>query len=244
MKSAYLVLGIPGNSSKEDIELAFANATAYYTPSRLASESAEVDKFLDIKNAYLVLKDPDARAAHDRKLNASNSASGARAKPLVTVYSETESSWFTQPIPLVLLAAFLIFSIGYFVNQKRETAAKELIAKEQKVKQLEAEEVEKEAALRAKEASDKLQLARQNEQQERQFRQESERAFANARSAEIQRGYQDMQRDAAAQQAEQRKRHEAASKEQSLAREAQQRVASDKARIRELCYLNYRRPDC
>lgn len=244
MKSAYLVLGIPGNASNEDIELAFSNATAYYTPSRLASESAEVDKFLDIKNAYQILKDPASRAAHDRKLNASNSASAARARPAVTVYAEAESSWLTRPFPLIVLAAFLVFSIGYFVNQKRETTAKELIAKEQKIKQQAAEEAEKETAIRAKEESERIQLARKNEQQEQQFRQESDRAFANARNAELQRGYQDLQRDAAAQQAEQRKRFEAAAKEQGLAREAQQRVANDKARIRELCFQNYRRSDC
>lgn len=244
MKSAYLVLGIPGNASKEDIELAFANATAFYTASRLASASADVDKFLDLKNAYLILKDPDSRAAHDRKLNASNSVSSARARPAVTVYAEAESSWLTRPFPLIVLAAFLIFSIGYFVNQKRETTAKELIAKEQKIKQQAAEEVEKEAALRAKEESEKVQFARKNEQQERQFRQDSDRSFANARIAELQRGYQDMQRDAAAQQAEQRKRFEAASKEQSLAREGQQRLANDKARIRELCFQNYGRSNC
>lgn len=129
MKSAYLVLGIPGNASTEDIEQAFANATAYYTPSRLASASADVEKFLDIKNAYRVLKDPDSRAAHDRKLNASNAASGARGRPATTVYAEAESSWLTRPFPLIVLAAFLVFFIGYFVNQKREAAAKELVAK-------------------------------------------------------------------------------------------------------------------
>lgn len=244
MKSAYLVLGIPGNASNEDIELAFSNATAYYTPSRLASESAEVDKFLDIKNAYQILKDPASRAAHDRKLNAAIGASGARIRSSVTVYAEAESSWFMRPFPLIVLAAFVVFSIGYFVNQKRENAAKELVTKELKIKQLATEEAEKEAAQRAKEESYKAQLARKNEQQERQFRQESDRAFANARSAELQRGYQDMQRDAAAQQAEQRKEREAVSREQSLVREAQQRVANDKARIRELCYQNYRRYDC
>ena len=244
MKSAYLILGIPGNASKDDIDLAFANATAYYSASGLASASADIDKFLDIKNAYLVLKDPDARAAHDRKLNASNSASSARARSTVTVLTEAESSRFVRPFPIIILAAFMVISIGYFVNQKRENAAKELVAKELKIKQQAAEESEKEAALRAKEESEKVQLARKNEQQERQFRQDSDRAFANARNTEIQRGYQDMQRDAAAHQEEQRKRFEAASKEQSLSREALQRVANDKSRIRELCYQNYRRYDC
>jgi len=244
MKSAYLVLGVPGNASKEDIEVAFVNATNYYTPSRLTSASSEVDKFLDIKTAYQVLKDAESRAAHDRKLNAGNLPASQRALSKATVYTEAEASWLTRPFPLIVLAAFVVFSIVYFVNQKRETAAKELVIKELKVKHLAAEGAEKEVAQRAKEDSDKAQLARRNEQQERQFRQESDRAIANARNTELQRGYQDIQRQAAAQQAEQRKQYEAASREQTLAREAQQRLANDKARIRELCYQNYRRFDC
>lgn len=244
MKSAYLVLGIPGNASKEDIEAAFANATAFYTPSRLASESSEVDKFLDIKNAYQVLKDDASRAAHDRKLNAAAQPISAGARPALSVHAETESSWFMRLLPLIALAAFLFFSINYFLNQKREAAAKELAVKEFKIKQLVAEEANKEAQQRAKEESDKAQLARKNEQQDQQFRNDSDRAFANARSNEIQRGYQELQRDAAAQQAEQRRQYEAAAKEQNLARQAQQRIANDKARIRELCFQNYRRFDC
>ena len=70
MRSAYLVLGIPGNATPDDVETAYRSATQVYSPERIASEPGAVDKFNEIKDAYKILRDPQARAAHDRKLSA------------------------------------------------------------------------------------------------------------------------------------------------------------------------------
>lgn len=247
MQSAYLILGIPGNASIEDIEVAFKNASIHYSSPKLASDILALEKFLEIKTAYKVLRDPESRAAHDRKLNsAGNHLNKANAvkRPVVTIYAEPENPWYARPLPVLAVVVVLIFSFGFYVNQKRLNASQEILAKELKLKQLAAEEAAKEDALQLKEKAEKEQLARKNEQQERQFRSESDRAFANARAAETQRGYQDIQRESVARQAEQRREYEARAREQNLARESQQRVAKDQARIRELCYQNYRRADC
>ena len=84
MKSAYMVLGVPGNASPEDIDAAFSHAREVYPPQRLAQEDGAVDKFNEVKQAYGILRDPDARAAHDRKL--SRALSQKPAPRVETIY--------------------------------------------------------------------------------------------------------------------------------------------------------------
>ena len=247
MKSAYSVLGVPGNASRSDIEAAFEKARIYYSPPKLADDTVAVDKFIELKDAYNVLRDADSRAAHDRKLNSARNlptTANASSRMLRTVEIDAEPAWFTRPLPVLAVVVVLIFAFGFYVNQKRVAAGKEQAAKELQLKIIAEKEAEKESAQLEKEAAAKTLLARKNEQQDRQFRQESERAIDNARRDEMQRGYLDTQREAMAQQAATRRDSDARAREQSLAREAQQRLAADKARIRELCYQNYRRSDC
>jgi curved DNA-binding protein CbpA len=244
MKSAYLVLGVPGNASKEDIEAAFQKATEFYSPARLAEDPQALEKFLEIKTAHQVLRDEESRAAHDRKLNGAQAGAAARARVTRPVVVEQETSWASRAMPILLAVAVVVAATIFYVSSKREAARKELAAQELQLKaQVAAEEKKEELRLAAEEAN-RLRLARQAEQQERQFRQESDRAINSVRSAETQRNYQETQKANAEQRENQRKEYEARSQEQRLAREAQQRIYADKARIRELCYQNYRRHDC
>jgi curved DNA-binding protein CbpA len=244
MKSAYLILGVPGNATRQDIETAFEKAKSFYSPARLADDPQAVDKFLDVKTAYQVLRDEESRAAHDRKLNNTQARAtpGARAPRPVTV--QQEASWAMRALPILLALVVVIFATGFYVSNKRETARKELAARELQLKADAAQEAKKEELRLAAEEANRVQIARRAEQQERQFRYESERAINSSRSAEMQRSYQETQIANAEQRENQRKEYEARSREQSAAREAERRVANDKARIRELCYQNYRRPDC
>lgn len=246
MKSAYVVLGIPGNSSSEDIEAAFTKAQTYYTPARLAADPVAVDKFLDVKNAYKVLRDTESRAAHDRKLNVQTSmgvaSSSRRSAPRVAM--EPQIPWYTRPLPILSLAVILVFSAGLYINQKHVAAAKALAERELQEKKVAEAALKLEAQRMAEEAAEKTQLARRAEQQDRQFRQESDRAISGVRSAESQRNYLEAQQARNEQNEERQREYEARSREQAASRLAQQRLAADKARIRELCYINYRRPDC
>lgn len=245
MKSAYLVLGVPGNATREDIEAAFEKAKSFYSPARLAADPQAVDKFLEVKTAHQILRDDESRAAHDRKL------SGAKANAAPTPRMDrslslqpAEAPWPVRALPILLAVVLVIFATAFYVNHKRETARKAQEAQELQLK-AQAEEEEKKEALRlATEEANRQQLAKRAEQQERQFRQESERAISNARYSEAQRSYQESQRQSNEQREAQRKDYEARTREQNEARAADQRLARDKARIRELCYQNYRRYDC
>lgn len=242
MKSAYLVLGLPGNATREDVEAAFEKAKNFYSPARLAEEPQAVDKFLEVKTAYHVLRDEESRAAHDRKLSGAQSPGTRTPRPVVTM--KEEASWPMRALPYLLALLVVVLATGFYISSKREAARKAQAAHELQLKAEAAEEEKKEALRRAAEEENRQRLARQAEQQDRQFRQESDRAVNNARFSEAQRTYQDMQRESVEQREAQRKEAEARSREQSQARAAQQRLAADKARIRELCYQNYRRSDC
>lgn len=249
MKSAYLVLGLPGNASREDIEDAFTTAKAYYSASKLAQDPKALDKFLEVKEAYHVLRDDESRAAHDRKLIAMQSEPRAsRSARPVLVQQEPEAPWFTRPLTILATVVVLLLTAGFYFNAKNETARAERAAKELQLKQLAAEATEKEERRLAWEEAERRQLALQAEQkaerQEERLRRESAQSLANVRAAEAQRTYQETQKQYAEQREARQKEYEARARQQDAVRQAQQRLASDKARIRELCYQNYRRYDC
>ena len=244
MKSAYLVLGVPGNATREDIEAAFEKAKSFYSPARLAADPQAVDKFLEVKTAHQILRDEESRAAHDRKLNNArpNAAPVARIDRSPSV--KPEASLPQRILPILLALVLVVFATGYFVSSKREAARKAQQAYELQLKAEAAEEEKKEQLRLAAEEENRQQIARRAEQQDRQFRRESDRAISTARYSEAQRSYQEIQRENTEQREAQRKEYEARSREQNLARMAEQRLAKDKARIRELCYQNYGRHDC
>lgn len=240
MRSAYLVLGVPGNASPEEIELAWTRASELYSPARLAAEDGAVDKFNDLKNAYAILRDPQSRAAHDRKLA---SAPPSQPAPRVHVVREEESpvrgllKW-----GLVLVAA--LFLGGYYVSYRNaearkaqallELAEKQKAEREAEEKKLEAEKLEAQQA-RAKAAQ---------EAEDRRFAAES-RAAAIRATYERERSEQNalaQQRAAIAEQ--ERQERAAALQQQRAAAEARMRVEQEKRRIRDACYQLYRRYDC
>jgi curved DNA-binding protein CbpA len=244
MKSAYLVLGVPGNASREDIEAAFEKAKSVYSPARLAADPQAVDKFLEVKTAHQILRDEESRAAHDRKLSSAKTGAAPAARIDRSVSVKPEASWPARMLPILLVLVIVIFATGYYVSSKREAARKAQEAHELQLKAQAAEEEKKEQLRLAAEEANRQQIARRAEQQDRQFRQESERAIGTARYSEAQRSYQEIQRESIEQREAQRKEYEARSREQNEARMAEQRLAKDKARIRELCYQNYKRSDC
>lgn len=241
MKSAYLVLGLPGNATREDVEAAFEKAKSFYSPARLAADPQAVDKFLEVKTAYKVLRDEESRAAHDRKLNSAQAPAPRTPRPVIV---QEEASWAKRALPVLLVVLVVVFGTGFFISSKREAARKAQAERELQLKAEAAEQEKKEQLRLAAEEADRLLIARRAEQQERQFRQESDRAINRANYSEAQRSYQELQRENIEKRDAQRKDYEARSREQSQAREADQRLARDKARIRELCYQNYRRYDC
>ncbi|MDB5965734.1 MAG: chaperone protein dnaJ 1, mitochondrial isoform [Polaromonas sp.] len=244
MTSAYSLLGVPGNASKEDIEEAFAAVEAYYSGEKMGADPRAADRFRDVKDAYMVLRDSESRAAHDRKLNGfAKQRATASARPRSPVVIARPPGWGAFTYVTAALVAIAIGVVVYF-NAKKETAIKEQAALELKAKQLAVEQKNIEALKLATDEEYRAKLLLIEERKDQQFRQESVRAIVNARNAEAQRSYQDAALQAAEDREAQRKIYEARAQEQNAARTAQQRLALDKARIRELCYQNYRRHDC
>ncbi len=83
MKSAYSILGIPGNATQSEIDQAFQKATSHYSHERLGDDPEAISRLTDVRNAHKLLSDADMRAAHDRKLNASVPARVERTRVIV-----------------------------------------------------------------------------------------------------------------------------------------------------------------
>ncbi|MES2912272.1 MAG: DnaJ domain-containing protein [Pseudomonadota bacterium] len=243
MRSAYTVLGIPGNSSADDIDEAFSKAQAHYSAEKLAAEPSAGDKFAEIQAAYKVLRDPESRAAHDRKLSGQAiPASQRRAAPTVVVTEE--KPWYTRPLVVLSLAVLLVAGAGFYINSKNVAAAKAIAERELQEKKVAEAALKLETERIAQEAAEREQRARREEQQDRQFRQEGNRAIAVARTIETHNRYVEVQNDRNQQMDQRREEAERRSREQMATRDAQQRAQADKNRLRELCYQNYRRYDC
>ncbi|MFA5794225.1 MAG: molecular chaperone DnaJ [Candidatus Brocadiia bacterium] len=66
-KDYYELLGVPKNSSTEDIKKAFRKMALKYHPDRNPDNKAEAEKkFKEIAEAYEILSDPEKRANYDR----------------------------------------------------------------------------------------------------------------------------------------------------------------------------------
>jgi curved DNA-binding protein CbpA len=240
MRSAYLVLGIPGNATPEDIEAAFRHAQQVYPPQRLASEDGAVDKFNEIKQAYGVLRDPEARAAHDRKLAA---APKPRPMPRVEVV-HVEETPVHKFVLWGLILMVVLFAGAFYVHQRSiearaaqaalEAAEKQRAEREAREKKEEADRQERERAqARARQEADDRRFSM--ESQATAARASYERARADAAAAQAQRSamYEQQRQESAARMQEER-----------AAAEARLRVEKDKARIRQLCWQLYQRSDC
>ena len=240
MKSAYLILGVPGNASDEDIEIAHKRAQLLFAPERLSKVDGAVDRFNEIQTAYKILKDPESRAAHDRKLAAPQARPAAAARTQVVEEESSGGKYLRAGIALVAI----LFAVGFFISYKNAEARKaqaalELVQKEQAAKDEAQRRADEERADR-----ERAQAKAKTEAEDSRFRFESQMAGARA-SVEQQRQEFiaiQMQRNAAAEA----QRHEMAARmqEQRDATEARRRVEADKRRIRELCWQQYRKTDC
>jgi curved DNA-binding protein CbpA len=242
LKSAYQILGVPGNASPEDIDQAFANAKAHYTPARIAESADGMERFAQVKSAYAILKDPASRAAHDRKL--ANQPPAGSSKTAIREVVEVEKSPLSVLLKWGVLALCVVFGIGFYMSHQRAQVEKARLLAEAAEKQAEAAALEKQRAAEAAEALARRQAELQARAQEQQLRAESSRAAisaannaarsaAEAERARHQEEYAQRQRDA-----EVRQRQREAEYAASRAR------AEDQARIRSLCMTNYGRPHC
>jgi curved DNA-binding protein CbpA len=240
MKSAYLILGVPGNASDEDIEIAHKRAQLLFPPDRLSKVDGAVDRFNEIQTAYKILKDPESRAAHDRKLAAPQARPPAVARTQIIEEDSTGKKLLRAGFALVIV----LFAVGFFISYKNAEARKAQAALELAQKEQAAKDEEQRRADAERADYERAQAKAKAEADDKRFTIEGQIAGARA-SAERQRQEfvaVQMQRNAAAEA--QRQEMAARMQEQRDATEARQRVEADKRRIRQLCYQNYKKLDC
>lgn len=240
MRSAYQVLGIPANADAAEVQVAFDRARLFYTPERLATVEGAVDRFNEVQTAYAILRDPASRAAHDRKLTAPR----AMAAPVRHVQVEDEEPAYRRYFMIGLAIVGVLFAAGFYLSYRNAEARKEQAAMELAARQ--AAEREEEARRAAAE-----QLAQERERARIKSESDERRLVSESRAAAARAAYDNYRQEALAQQSQrmaaaeaQRKEALAASEQRRAEYEAQRRIAADRQRIRELCMLNYRRPDC
>lgn len=242
MKSAYAVLGIPGNASPEDIENAFRKCSAHYPKERLASDPKTLESLKEINEAYRILSNPEFRIAHDRKL--SSAVNRPATTPPRVIIERDEPSWFAKPLNVMAVAVVLMLASGAYISHSRVQERKLQAERELAQQKKEAEEVA--LAKREAEKAEALRFQREAEleRREQQLRIQSNIAYAAAANADTQR------QAAAARQIEterrdaQRRAQETKQEERQKVYEAERRVARDKQLLRELCYQRYGRYDC
>jgi curved DNA-binding protein CbpA len=245
MRSAYMVLGVPGNASREDVEEAFAKAQQFYSRERMAAESGAVDKFNEVQGAYRLLIDPSARAAHDRKLAA---ALGARPAPVAQPRARASIADEQVKLPgyvkaLAVAIALLLatgVALSYRNAQLRQEQQAQELADKRKAEAEEARQREEAKAADAQRRADQASA----QAAERRFAMEAQQAAARAAAENRSReaAMASAQRSVLAEA--QRQEANRLNEERRNAAEARRRVEQDKQRIRELCYQQYRRPDC
>ncbi|RYF17676.1 MAG: hypothetical protein EOO30_06245 [Comamonadaceae bacterium] len=241
MRSAYLVLGVPGNASQEEIETAFRKSEALFPRERLAEEEGALARLGELKSAYQVLRDPESRAAHDRKLQ--DAARPPRARPRTVVVEPEESPYRKLMIAGFVLVA-LVFGTGAAVSYRNAQIRKEQAAIELATQKAAAEDAERKRMEEERKAAERVRQASQQRIDERRLAVEAQysaaRANANLQAAEAQAASARRAETAEQQRREYAQREE----ERRAAYEARQRVEADKRRVRELCYQQYRRWDC
>lgn len=250
MKSAYVILGLPGDASADEIRDAYQALVQQLTDGALSNKPDREGRLLEAKQAYQILSNPQTRESHDRRLR------GSAAEPRkVVVTRETTTPWYLHPLPLVAMATAALFAMGGYMQYQRSARAAEQAAIALKQKELEEQEAARlaqEAAAAAAERAKRAQLAEQNEQRMRNEAANALRAqmIADANTQRVVSQQEREERNEAARK-EREAKYEASRKEserQAAQRQAQydaqQRAAENQRRIRALCMQNYGKPDC
>jgi len=241
MRSAYVVLGVPGNATPEEIELAFRQAELQFPRERLAEEEGALDRFEQIRNAYKVLRDPESREAHDRRLQ--DAITPQRKPRTVIIESDDPSPMRRLFLGGVLLAAVIFGAAAYASWHATQ------VRKEQAALELAAQKAAAEAALRKREEDEREETARAAQARQAQIAERRlaiEAQYTAARAAAITQAQEASALSARRQELYEQQRREAQRQDEDrrAAYEARLRIERDKARVRELCWQNYHRGDC
>lgn len=239
MKSAYLTLGLPGNATREDIQAAYDAAMTFFTKERLVADPSLLGRRDQVMEAYKVLSNSDLRAAHDRKLAAASQV--AASLPVTTV--QGEPTLFRKLLPLLVVCA-VVFGAGQWMVNKREAQRLHALALEQEAKQLEAQKAAAEVAQRTQEVAEQRRKAQEDEARERQSRREAQYAGQQTQYIVNQQLQYQRQLTQEEERARQRTKQDDAARQRESESTAQRQQSRDQSQLRNLCIINYGRPNC
>jgi curved DNA-binding protein CbpA len=241
MRSAYLVLGVPGNATPEEIEQAFRTAEHQFPRERLAEEEGALGRMGEIRNAYKVLRDPESRAAHDRKLQ---ETARPRPRPRTVIVESDEPSPARRMLLAGVLLAAVLFGAAGFINWRTAQTRKEEAAIQLATQKVAAEAAEQKRLDDERQAQLRTAQAKQAELNERRLAMESRYSAANAAAVLQSQEFSAANARRTELYEQQRRESSRVEEERRAAYEARMRTESDKARIRALCLQNYHRVDC
>jgi curved DNA-binding protein CbpA len=229
MQSAYKILGLQSTASQDDVEQAYQRIQS----AALSPDAAQ--RLADARTAWQVLRDPDTRTAHDRKLAA------AAAAPRRAAAVAEEPSPVMRFLWIGTAVVVLLFAVGGYLSMRNADRRAQAAAAEQAAAEARAREVREQAQAAARLDEQRRADAAKAEQAERRLTAES-RAIAaeqNYRNARIESSVAQTRRQEAMQREAQ-----LAADERRQHYEAQRRVEEDKRRVQNLCWQNYGRPNC
>ena len=242
MRSAYLVLGVPGDASGDEIEAALRRSEAQFPRERLAEEEGALARLAEIRTAYQVLHDPDSRAAHDRKLQAQVRPPAPRPRTVLVVQ---EASPMRKVMAAGVWVLAAVLASGVYVSYRNAEARRVAAAQEEQTRKAAERDAEARRQEQERTAAERALRAERAEANDRRLLLQASQASASRVAAD-----QRMQEAALAQslrqeQAEvQRRESQRQNEERRAAAEARQRTERDKQRVREICWRVYGRPDC
>lgn len=241
MKSAYLTLGLPGDANPEEIRQALTVAQARFTKEHLVDHPEDMERLQSIREAAKILLNPEMRAAHDRKLQAS-SATPSLSMRYVTEAPETP--WYQRPFMIGALLVAVLFSAGFYLQNKNQERKRELAMMELERRKLEEQEAQQKLAETAKREAMVAKMNADAKASEEKLRRESLVSSRNAEyqnslamSQQNQRAYLERSEALRKESAERNAKYQAQ-------QDAQRNLAIDQQRIRNLCMQNYGRSHC
>jgi colicin import membrane protein len=176
-KTLYDVLELSSSASAESIRAAYERLSGKLDPSRPENANRQDLKLLSdaIKEAFLTLSNPTARAQYDRKL-------AMRTQQVAAQITEVYEPFWTIP-KLAALVLVVIIAAGFYYKNKRE---ENRLAAERAIATAKAKEAEEQAKLEAEQA--RLDFARQQQDRMQEEQQRRERDAALLQFSSDQRG--------------------------------------------------------
>lgn len=240
MKSAYLTLGVPGNATREDIQAAYDVAMAFFTKERLVADPSLLQRREQVQEAYKVLSNRELRDAHDRKLAA---AADAGVLPLSMEPATRAAGPWRKLLPLLVLC-LAVYAAGQWWESRREAQRQRAQALAIEAQQLEARKNAEAVALANQEAAERRRKAQEAESQERQLRRDAQSASQQTQYLVNQQMQYQRQLTQEEERAKQRAKQEEAQRQREAEMAAQKQQTRDQNQLRNLCIINYGRPNC